>query len=183
MNPWHDARRRHRHPRLRNPHAFGQQAHRLHEVVIVQEGFAHAHEDDIDALQRRLNSLLPKHRRDLPHDLSRLQIPLDPKQRRETKLAIHSTAHLARNAKRSPATTRSASLPASISSPASLPSPLSPPSPSGIQTVSTVSPSASSTRYRTVPSLEMNLRAIPGSPTPQPCSARRVRYSSGNVET
>src|ERR1039457_302249 len=52
-----------------------------------------------------------------------------------------------RPAGRSPAATRSASLPASISSPASLPSPLSPPSPSGIQTVSTVSPSASFAKY------------------------------------
>src|SRR5208337_2851307 len=88
---------------LWNPHALHQQSHRLHEVVIVQEGFAHAHEYDVDALQRRLHSLLAEHRRDLTDDFSRLQIPPDPKQRRETELAIHRASHLARYANRRPA--------------------------------------------------------------------------------
>src|ERR1039458_9873733 len=64
-----------------------------------------AHEHDVDALQRRLNSLLPQHRRDLPNDFSRLQIALDPKQRREAELTIHRTSPLARYANRSPART------------------------------------------------------------------------------
>ena len=102
MNPGHDPRRRHRHTRLRNPHALGQQPHRFHEVVIVQKRFAHAHEHDVDTLQRRLNALLPEHRRDLTDDFSRLQIPLHPKQRRKTELAIHRASHLARYANRGP---------------------------------------------------------------------------------
>ncbi len=63
------------------------------------------------------------------------------------------------------------------------PSPRSPPSPSGIQTVSTVSPSAIRIRYRSVPSTDFAVCTISGSPTANPSAAIRSRSSTGSVVT
>src|ERR1022692_5114993 len=72
--------------------------------------------------------------------------------------------------------------PDSANSPASDPSPASPPSPSGIQTVSTLCPSAKAIKYRTVPSLDTNLFSIRAAPTVTPLLTSRSRNSCGNVE-
>ena len=70
----------------------------------------------------------------------------------------------------------------SATSPASLPSPASPSSPSGIHTVSTVCPSVSAMRYRTVPSCDTNLFSIRGSPSEMPLASSLLRSSCDQVE-
>src|ERR1019366_2579331 len=103
----------HRHPRLRNPHS-AQHMHALHKRVVVQKRLAHPHKHQVDpadlSSSRRLSpfaapnphSLPVQHRRHLPRNLARRQIPPHPQLRRQTKLAIHRTPHLARHTNRRP---------------------------------------------------------------------------------
>src|ERR1039457_2413518 len=102
MDTWHDSRRRYRHPPLGNPDFLHQQTRCLHEILIVQERLAHPPEHQIDAILGRRHLLVFEYSTHLPHDLARRQIALHPEQRRQTKLAIHSTTPLAGNANRRP---------------------------------------------------------------------------------
>src|SRR5262249_18032524 len=67
--------------------------------VVVQKGLAHAHENDIYALYRRLHALIAKHRGDLSHDFSRRQITFYSQERGETETAVSRAPYLARDAK------------------------------------------------------------------------------------
>ena len=99
-NARNDSRCRHGHPPLRDTNFLHQQPRSLNEIVVVQEWFAHTHENKIDAILGRRHLLILEHRTHLTHNLARAEIPLNTKQRRQTELAIHGASHLAGNADR-----------------------------------------------------------------------------------
>ncbi len=100
--PRNNARSRDRHPRLGDANFGHQQPHRTHELVIVQERLAHTHEHQVDAVAADLHALALQYCDHLTGDLPRRQVALNPQLRGQTKLTVHRTAYLARNAYRCP---------------------------------------------------------------------------------
>ena len=80
------------------PTAFHQQAHGLHEVVVVQERLTLSHEDEVDAVALQLDLLVVEHGENLAHDFARAQIALQPQQRGHAEGALDGAAHLAGDA-------------------------------------------------------------------------------------
>src|SRR5262245_15119687 len=97
-DPRNDAGRRDGHARFRKAYAFHQQPHRLHELRVVQERFAHPHEDDIHSLPLEIDATIVQYRADLPHNLPGCQVALHSQERCQTELAVHGATHLAGNA-------------------------------------------------------------------------------------
>src|SRR5579863_1905028 len=87
IDTWHDPCSGDGHARRRDANTLHQEADRSHEILIIQEGLAHAHEDDVHAVLWWRDTLVVEHRAELPHDLAGGQIALYSKQRRQTKLA------------------------------------------------------------------------------------------------
>src|SRR5260370_7533190 len=79
------------------PHSFNQQPHGFNKVLEIQEGLAHSHEDQIHAIDRRRNLLVPQYGNHLTGNLSCAQIPLYPNQPVETELPIDDASHLTPN--------------------------------------------------------------------------------------
>ena len=102
MNARYDPCCRYRHPSLRDADFLHQQPRRFHEIFVVQERLAHAHENQVDAIFGWRYFLIFEHRTNLTRDLTRRQISLYPQQRRQTELAIDSTSHLTGNTNRRP---------------------------------------------------------------------------------
>src|SRR5579884_1714096 len=108
MNARDDSGGRNRHARFRNPDALNQQPHRLDEVRIIEEGLAHAHEDEVDAVASRPDPLVLQHGRDLPNNFSGRQVAFDAEQRCQAELTIDGAPDLTGNADRGPIPTSSA---------------------------------------------------------------------------
>jgi len=98
MDAGHDSSGRYGHAALRNPNALNQQSRRLHKILVVQERFAHAHENQVDAILGRENVLIFQHGANLPHKLTGGQVALHSEQRGQAELAVDCTAHLAGDA-------------------------------------------------------------------------------------
>ena len=71
-----------------------QQAHRSHEVVVVEERLAHAHEDQIHAIAADANGLTIEDRDDLACDFARGEIALQAEFRGEAELAVDGATDL-----------------------------------------------------------------------------------------
>src|SRR5262249_39277872 len=97
-DPRNDAGRRHRHTRFRKPNPSHQQPHGFHEMQIIQERFAHAHENDIYSLPLEIDATIIQYCAYLAHDLPCCQVALHPEERGQTELAVHGAAYLAGNA-------------------------------------------------------------------------------------
>ena len=80
------------------PTAFDQQAHRLHEVVVVQEGLALSHEDQVDAVALHLDLLVVEDGEDLADDLAGAQVALQAQQSGHAEGALDGAAYLAGDA-------------------------------------------------------------------------------------
>jgi len=100
MDARHNPRCRHRHTPLRNADTLYEQQRRLHEILVIQERFAHPHKNQIDAILRRRDLLVFQHGTNLADNLARRQIALRTQQCRQARLAIHGATHLAGNANR-----------------------------------------------------------------------------------
>ena len=98
MDARHDAGGRDRHTGFRNTNPFDQQLHCLHEVVVIQEGLALPHEDEIEAFALDVYSVVLHHQQDLPDNLPSSKVALDTKQRGQAELAVDCAPHLARDA-------------------------------------------------------------------------------------
>jgi hypothetical protein len=57
--------------RLGNSNAIHEEVHGFHEVVVVQEGFTHPHEHQIDAIVGRRYVLIAQNRTDLSNYFAR----------------------------------------------------------------------------------------------------------------
>src|SRR6185437_319277 len=88
------------HPRFRESNLFHQQTNCFHEIVIVQEGFTHSHEDDIHALAFQIDGVIAQSCKDLSNNFARGEIALYSKQCREAELTIDCTANLRGHANR-----------------------------------------------------------------------------------
>ena len=71
-----------------------QQADRIHEGVVVEEGLAHAHEDEVDAVAAKLDLMAAEDRDDLTGDLAGSEVALDAELCGETELAVDGAADL-----------------------------------------------------------------------------------------
>ena len=87
-----------RHARCGNADALHQQQDGRHEVVVVQERLAHAHEDQVDAVFADLHAVPVQHGGDLSCDLARGQVAPDAELCRQAELAVDRAAHLRRDA-------------------------------------------------------------------------------------
>ena len=76
QNAGHNAGSGNRHPGFSQPCFVYQQTHRRHELVIIQERFAHAHEDQVDPVAPQLHCLPLQHRDHLAGDFSGRQVSL-----------------------------------------------------------------------------------------------------------
>ena len=86
---------------------------RCHEGVVVQEGLAHAHEDEVDAVWLPMLRLrvAVEDGGDLAGDLARGEVAADAELRGEAELAVDGAADLAGDADGRPAIPASASAP------------------------------------------------------------------------
>ena len=100
-----DAAGRDSHPRGGNADLTDQQAHCVHEGVVVEEGLAHAHEDKVDAVGLAPafatadgDSVAGEHGGDLPGDLARGQVAPNAELRGKAELTVDRAADLTRDA-------------------------------------------------------------------------------------
>jgi len=68
------------------------------KLVVVQEGLAHAHEDQVDPVPSHLDCLALQHGDHLASDFARGKISLQSQFCGEAELAVHGAAHLAGDA-------------------------------------------------------------------------------------
>ena len=66
----------------------------IHEGVVVEEGLAHAHKDEVDAVAPELDLVTAKDSDDLTGDLAGGEVALDAELRGETELAVDGAADL-----------------------------------------------------------------------------------------
>ncbi len=92
--PGKDSAGRDGHARLGDADAFDEQAHAAHELVVVEERFAHAHEDEVDAVFAGLDGVAVEHGGDLAGDLAGGEVALDAELCGEAELAVHCAADL-----------------------------------------------------------------------------------------
>ena len=71
-----------------------EQTDRVHEGVVVEEGLAHAHEDEVDAVAAELDLVTAKDSDDLTGDLAGGEVAFDAELRGETELAVDGAADL-----------------------------------------------------------------------------------------
>ena len=126
----HDAGGGDGHARFGDADFVDEQADGVHEGVVVEEGLAHAHEDEVDAVAPDLDLMALEDGDDLSGDFSGGEVADDAELRGEAELAVDRAADLAGDADGGVVVAGFAAVSAA-----------SPPSPSGIQTVSTVWPS------------------------------------------
>ena len=74
----------------------GEDAQRLHRLVVVVQGLAHAHEDDVEAVIGEIQ--LADEDANLPDDFSGGEIPVDPHLAGQAERAAHRAADLRRDA-------------------------------------------------------------------------------------
>ena len=127
----HDAGGGDGHARFGDADFVDEQADGVHEGVVVEEGLAHAHEDEVDAVAADLDVVALEDGDDLSGDFAGGEVADDAELGGEAELAVDGAADLAGDADggvvmRSRFRSRRRA---------------SPSSPSGIQTVSTVWPS------------------------------------------
>ena len=79
---------------------FDQQADGGHEVVVVQERLAHAHEHQVDALAAHFDAVALEYGDHLAGDLARGQVALETELGGQAELAVDGAAHLAGDADR-----------------------------------------------------------------------------------
>ncbi len=77
---------------------FDQQSHRGHEVVVVEERLAHAHEDQIHAIAAHADAVAVEDGDDLAGDFARGEVALQAKLRGQAELAVDRAADLAGDA-------------------------------------------------------------------------------------
>ena len=80
------------------PTSSDQQADGGHEVVVVEEGLAHAHEDQIDAVAADLDAVAVEDGDDLAGDLAGGEVALQAELGGEAELAVDGAADLAGDA-------------------------------------------------------------------------------------
>src|ERR1700690_4562489 len=67
----------------------------FHEILVVQEGLAHPHKDQVDAFKGWRNVLIVKNRTHLSHNLPRAKVPFYSQERGQTEFTVHRATHLA----------------------------------------------------------------------------------------
>src|SRR6185437_9764463 len=98
LNPRQDSGSGDGHARLGNSDFRNQQTYGAHEGVIVEEGFAHAHKDQVDAVAAYLHVVALEHRDHLPGDFSGGKVADNAQLGGEAELAIDGAADLAGDA-------------------------------------------------------------------------------------
>ena len=86
------------HARLGDAHLLDEKADGGHEGVVVEEGLAHAHEDQVDAIFADLNDVAIQHGGDLAGDLAGGEVAAHAQLGGEAELAVDRAADLAGDA-------------------------------------------------------------------------------------
>lgn len=91
------------HARFGDTHWAGKEADGGHEGVVVEEGFAHAHEDKVDAVLADGDPVAVKDGGDLSGDLAGGEVAADAEPGGEAELAVNGAAYLGGDADGGPA--------------------------------------------------------------------------------
>src|SRR5262249_51904940 len=90
-----DPRSRNRHARFWNANRLDQQSHGFHEVVVVQERLALAHEDQIYAVALQVDLLIVEDSKYLTDDFASAEVALESEQRGHAESTLHGATNLA----------------------------------------------------------------------------------------